>query len=71
MVKWIVPFLVLPYVAVATWAQSAVPVRVDNFIRAESDKYFERGFMGSSLLRHKEAVTFFGRVNFAIYRNCR
>jgi hypothetical protein len=33
--------LALLCLTVPTWAQNAVPVTVDNFIRAESDKYFE------------------------------
>jgi hypothetical protein len=38
--KMILSFPVLVCVAVAAWAQSAVPVpvTVDNFIRAESDR---------------------------------
>jgi hypothetical protein len=43
MVKRILSFLFLLCLAVAAWAQSPapVPVTVDNFIRAESDRYFE------------------------------
>ena len=45
MMKRILSFLFLLCLAVAAWAQSAapVPVTVDNFIRAESDRYFAAG----------------------------